>query len=388
MYSCRRWEYSPEYFFAVFLIITISSHQLVTTVDCFVEEINMKYSNVYISGIAYELAPIVVTSAELEESLSPFYQKLRIPKGQLNSLTGIQERRWWPENFRVSDGAIMAAKKVLDESGLDVTEIGALLYTGVCRENHEPATACRVAAEIGISKHAAVYDISNACLGVLNGILDVANRIELGQIKAGLVVSCESSRDIVETTIERMLEEPSMQRFSSSLATLTGGSGAVAVLLTDGKFPLQTSNHRLLGASTQTAPEHHDICRWGMDETSKRVYREFMHTDAVTLLKHGVELAKGTWAHFLDQRDWCVEHVDKVICHQVGSANRKHVLSAMNIPEDKEYPTFQLLGNMGTVSIPITAAMAAEKGFLKSGDTVGFLGIGSGLNCMMLGLIW
>ena len=64
-----------------------------------------------------------------------------------------------------------------------------LIYAGVCREQFEPATACAVAADLGISPDAAVYDLSNACLGVLNGIVDVANRIELGQCRAGLVVS-------------------------------------------------------------------------------------------------------------------------------------------------------------------------------------------------------
>lgn len=113
-----------------------------------------------------------------------------------------------------------------------------------------------------------------------------------------------------------------------------------------------------------------------------------MRTDAVTLLKEGVELAKHTWEHFLAQRNWLVEQVDKVICHQVGASNRKQVLSALNIPPEKEFPTYQLLGNMGTVSLPVTAAMAHDQGFLRPGDQVSFLGIGSGLNCMMLGIKW
>jgi 3-oxoacyl-[acyl-carrier-protein] synthase-3 len=41
---------------------------------------------------------------------------------------------------------------------------------------------------------------------------------------------------------------------------------------------------------------------------------------------------------------------------------------------------------MGTVSLPLTAALAEEREFLLPGDRVGFLGIGSGLNCLMLGL--
>src|SRR5439155_10602577 len=114
--------------------------------------------------------------------------------------------------------------------------VDALLYAGVCREQLEPATACGVAASLGVSPGAAVYDISNACLGVLNGMLDIANRIELGQIRAGLVVSCETAREINEIMIERLLATRSMDLYRNSLATLTGGSGAVGVLLTDGSF--------------------------------------------------------------------------------------------------------------------------------------------------------
>ncbi|MBE7214307.1 3-oxoacyl-ACP synthase III [Shewanella benthica] len=349
----------------------------------------MKYSRVFINSLAYELAPEVVSTSELESRLAPLYKKFRIPMGQLAALTGITERRWWPKGHRLSDGALAAAHKAIDETGVKVSDLGAVVYTGVCRDQHEPATACRIAAELGVSKDTAIYDISNACLGVLSGILDIANRIELGQIKAGLVVSCESARHIVDITIDNMLADQTMQNYAQSLATLTGGSGAVAVLLTDGSLPLNTDRqHQLLGASHLSAPEHHNLCQWGLQEAGLHLYREFMRTDGVTLLKEGVELARHTWSHFLEQRDWVVGQVDKVICHQVGSANRLKVLNALNIPPEKEFPTYQLLGNMGTVSLPVTAAMAHDQGFLKKGDQVSFLGIGSGLNCMMLGIKW
>lgn len=349
----------------------------------------MKYSRVFINSLAYELAPNVVSSSELESRLAPLYKKLRIPMGQLAALTGINERRWWPEAYRLSDGAIEAAKKSITETAISIDNIGAVVYTGVCRDQHEPATACRIAAKLGVNKNTAIYDISNACLGVLSGILDVANRIELGQIKAGLVVSCESARDIVNIAIEDMLENQTIQNFSQSLATLTGGSGAVAVLLTDGSFNLNNNEqHKLLGASHLSAPEHYDLCRWGLEKETPKLQREFMRTNAVPLLKEGVALALETWKNFLEQHHWAIDQVDKVICHQVGSANQKQVLNALEIPAHKEFPTFDKLGNMGTVSLPITAAIANEQAFLKKGDNVSFLGIGSGLNCMMLGIEW
>ena len=89
-----------------------------------------------------------------------------------------------------------------DVTSTDVSadDIDVLIYAGVCREQFEPATACAVAHELKINSHASIFDLSNACLGVLNGIVDVANRIELGQAKAGLVVSAETAREINENT--------------------------------------------------------------------------------------------------------------------------------------------------------------------------------------------
>jgi 3-oxoacyl-[acyl-carrier-protein] synthase-3 len=390
-------------------------------------------------SIGYELPPLVVTSDEIEERLMPAYKALHISPGQLEALTGITERRWWDPGYTLSDGATAAAVKALNQSNVEAKDIETLIYAGVCRENFEPATACAVAAKLGISQDAYVYDLSNACLGILNGIIDIANRIELKQIRAGMVVSCESSREIVEIMMERIVKERTMDIFTSSLATLTGGSGAAAVLITDGSFNNDRS-HRLIGGTTQAAPEHHRLCRWGVtmtpveigklmftpdklmtaiDEIMKpetlpsvmremmtsnklppalasilpskmlpEVLSEFMATDSVSVLKHGVKLGVRTWGSFLGKMGWAREEVDKVICHQVGEGHRDTILRELGISAEKDFSTYKHLGNIGTVSLPMTAAIAEQRKFLKPGDRVGFLGIGSGLNCMMLGWEW
>jgi len=346
----------------------------------------MRYSRVFLDAIQYVLPPNVVSSEELESRLKPLYKKLHIGLGQLAALTGVLERRWWDEEMSVSVGATAAAHKALRAAQIDPTDLGALVYTGVCRENFEPATACAIAADIGLPEDAAVYDISNACLGALNGILDIANRIELGQIRAGMVVTCETAREINETMIARMLAEKDMEQFKFSLATLTGGSGAVAMILTDGSF----SNRRrqLVGGVSRTAPQYHRLCRWGLETIGTGMLRPFMTTDSVSVLKYGVDLGVRTWKAFLDRLSWTKEQVDKVICHQVGSEHQNTILKLLGIPGDRDYATYPYLGNIGTVSLPITAAIAEERDFLKPGDKVGFLGIGSGLNCTMLGFVW
>lgn len=347
----------------------------------------MNYSKVFIEAFGHELAPVVVTSAELEARLEPLYQTLHMQMGQLEALTGIRERRWWEPGFPLSRGAIAAGQKALDSAGIAPDQIGALFYTGVCRENFEPATACRVAAALGIGGNAAILDISNACLGVLNGILEVANRIELGQIRAGLVVSCESARDINDIMIERMLAERSMPTFTNSLATLTGGSGAVAVLLTDGSFGGAT-RRRLRGGITMAAPEHHGLCLWGISPDGRGNFVQAMSTDSIKVMNYGVQLGQKTWEAFLPEVGWTQQQVDRVVCHQVGSAHQSSILKTLGIALDKDYTTYEFLGNMGTVSLPMTAALADERDILSPGDRVAFLGIGSGLNCLMLGWDW
>jgi len=399
----------------------------------------MSYTNVCISSLGYELPPVVVTSEELEDRIAPMYERLHLTPGHLEAMSGIRERRWWDEGYTLTDGAVSAAQKAIQASPIESRQIEALIYAGVCREQFEPATACAVAERLGVSPNAYVYDISNACLGVLNGVIDIANRIELGQITAGLVVSCESSREIIDVAVERMRSDPTMEVFAQSVATLTGGSGAAAVLLTNRKVARE-NHRRLVAAVSQAAPEHHRLCRWGVtlsplehaklilqpermikaldqlmapdtipvvlkdlmtsDKLPATVARllpseklpaaltQFMSTDSVAVLKHGAALGVRTWGAFLKKVGWARDEVDKVICHQVGSGHRDTILRELGIPPEKEYSTYKYLGNMGTVSLPLTAALADQRRFLQPGDRVGFLGIGSGLNCLMLGWEW
>lgn len=346
------------------------------------------YQRVQVAALGYELGPIVVTTAELEERLTPAFARLGIPAGQLEAWTGISERRWWEPGTPLSRGALAAARKALQKARIEPSDLGMLLYCGVCREHFEPATACAVADGLGMRGGGFVYDLSNACLGVLNGMIEVANRIELGQIRAGLVVSCESAREINEIALARMLQSTGgMDEFAPALATFTGGSGAVAVLLTDGSFG-RGGAHQLHGAVSEVAPQHHQLCRWGVRPGPEGRSEQFMATDSVEVLKNGVALGQRTWDQLLETMNWAPEDVDRIICHQVGSGHQKAILESIGVPREKDYTTFRYLGNMGTAALPVTAAIAEERGVLRPGQRVAFLGIGSGLTCLMMGLTW
>jgi 3-oxoacyl-[acyl-carrier-protein] synthase-3 len=350
----------------------------------------MRFNNVVIDSFGYELPPNVISSSDLEDRLSPLYDKLHIQPGQLEAMTGIYERRWWDPGFRVSDGAVLAGKKALaaahERSGLRPEDLGMLIYGGVCRDNLEPATACGIAHRLGLGPDTLLYDVSNACLGVINGMVQIASAIELGQINAGMVVSCETAREIVTATMDRLLSTTDMETFKKCVATLTGGSGAVAVILT--RKDLSADGHRLLGGAARSASEHYGLCTWGPDTGVPASMPLVMETDSVGVLKNGVVLGLETYRQFRGTLQWDASAPDKIICHQVGASHQKNILQSVGISEEKDFTTFPYLGNIGTVSLPITAAIAEERDFLIKGDRVGFLGIGSGLNCIMLGVEW
>ena len=345
---------------------------------------------VHLASIGIEMAPEVVTSAAIEETLAPAWQTMGIAPGQLEHLTGVAERRWWPKKTSISEMSARACQHALDQANMTGDQIDRLSYTGVCRESYEPATGCAVAAKLELPMDVEIHDISNACLGSMDGIVLASDAIRLGRIDAALVVCCESAREIVEIAQQKLLHTPKMDHFISTLATLTGGSGAAAMLLVSSR--ISTAGPRLLGTAHGTDPRWYSLCRWGVevdpeqDHPAARI--EFMETDSIGVLQHGIELGTRTWRRFLEQMQWSPADVDRTICHQVGSAHRQKILPSLGLSEQNDFITYPFLGNMGTVSIPMTAAIAAERGILEAGNKVTFLGIGSGLVCRMIGWEW
>lgn len=348
----------------------------------------MQYSHVCLESCGYALPEEVVTSCELEVRLAPLYRRLRLPAGRLELMTGIRQRRFWPPGALPSRMSVESGRRAIAAAGVDRGWIGALVHGSVCRDHLEPATASRVHHELGLPAECLIYDVSNACLGLLNGILQVANMIELGQIRAGLVVGTEGSRQLVETTIDALNGDETLSRktIKSAIASLTIGSGSCAMLLCDRE--LSSTDNRLIAASVRANTAHHRLCHSGADEAVAGGMRPLMQTDSERLMAEGIATGAATFAEFLAAANWSRDDLDRTVCHQVGAGHRKLMCEALGIDPDRDFTTLQWLGNTGSVALPITLARAAEEGFLQTGDNVGLLGIGSGINCVMLAVRW
>lgn len=348
----------------------------------------MRFENVCIESLGYHLPENIVSSADLEMRMAPVYERLKLPYGRLELMSGIRERRFWGEGVFPSEVATIAGERTLENANIDRSEIGCLISASVCRDFLEPATASVIHHNLKLPRHAHVFDISNACLGVLNGMVTVANMIEMGQIRAGLVVAGENGGPLVNSTIDSLLGNPDLSRseIKLSFASFTIGSAAVGVLLTH--KDLSPSGHRLLGAESYAETRFNNLCRGNDDSGAGSNWSPLMQTDSEVLMKEGCQLAGETWRAFRKTLKWSNEDIDRVFCHQVGQAHRKLMYQTIGLSLEKDFSTLEFLGNTGSASLPVTMAMGAEQGVLKKGDKVAMLGIGSGLNCLMMGVEW
>lgn len=348
----------------------------------------MKYNNVCIEGFACCLPEEVVSTDSLEKRCAPVYQRLNLPEGRLEALTGIKERRLWKTGTTPGQQSIKTVQKLLEQTGFDPQKVGALLHGSVCRDYLEPATACSVHHALNLPPTGFVYDISNACLGIVSGMIQIADMIELGHIESGIVVGTESSRSLMETTIQHLNTDLSLTRKSikSAFASLTIGSGSAAVLLTHRN--VSCTGNRLLGGAVHAETRFCHLCRSDTDQSGGDAMSPLMQTDSETLMKEGVAAAALCFERFLSETGWTRNAIDRTFCHQVGRVHQKLLFDSLNLPPELNFSTLEYLGNTGSAALPTAAALGIAKGYVPDGSRVALLGIGSGINVVMLGIEW
>ena len=332
------------------------------------------YRDTAILAVEVAEAPIVQTSTEFDQVLMPTYDRLGLRPGMLESLAGITERRWWPRDVTFADAAVMAGAKAIAASGIDPQRIGLLVDTSVCRSNLEPSAAVDVHHQLGLASACLNFDISNACLGFLNGMQLAATMIDAGQVEYALVVDGEGARQTQESTLARLLEPTTTREdVLANFATLTLGSAGAAMVL--GSAVAHPEGHRFAGGVSRAATQHHRLCVGNIDG---------MVTDSRAMLEAAVDLAVATWTDASSVFDW--DDLDAYVIHQVSRIHTEAITAALRIDPAKVPTTFPTQGNVGPATIPLTLAHIAPD--LVPGNRVACMGIGSGLNAAVIDITW
>jgi 3-oxoacyl-[acyl-carrier-protein] synthase-3 len=317
----------------------------------------------------------VITSDALDERLLETYQRVGLRPGLLERLCGITERRWWAEGVTFVDGAAMAGAKAISESGVDPADIGLMINTSVSRKHLEPSTAVAVHSALGLPRSAQNFDVTNACLGFVNGMELAAAMIDSGMIDHALIVNGEDPQIAQENTIARLNGPGTTSKdVLAEFATLTLGAGAAAMVL--GRTDRHPEGHRMVGSVSRAATEHHELCVGD---------NEMMRTDLKGLLDAGLELSMDMWTEAAAEFDWA-QGMDRYVIHQVSKVHTAAMCKRFGIDESRVPRTFPTRGNLGPASVPFT--LAGEQDSLVDGDRVLLMGIGSGLNASCLEIAW
>ena len=347
----------------------------------------MRFGRVRLASIGARIPEEVWSSEMIEQQLHPLYERLRLPEGRLELMSGIVERRVWPSGTVPSGPSIESGKAALEATGISPAAIGCLIHASVCRDFLEPATASRVHHGIGLSTDCWVYDVSNACLGLLNGAVQIAMMIESGAIEAGIVVGTENSRMLLESTISALNADESLGRkdIKGAFASLTIGSGSCAWLLAHERLAPDAARIELAIAESRT--QYHDLCVSDSDSAGAGM-QPLMETDSEKLMAEGIATGAAAFEKLLAESGWQRSEIDRSICHQVGTRHRAAMLEAMGLPIERDSVSFPTLGNTGSVALPLTLAQAAKSEILRPQDRAAFLGIGSGINSVMMASVW
>jgi acyl-CoA:acyl-CoA alkyltransferase len=332
-------------------------------------------SNSSVLAVASVEAPVVVTSEEFDDQLTDTYARVGLRPGLIERLAGIRTRRWWAEGTTFTDGAALAGGKAIAEAGVSVEDIGLLINTSVSRAHLEPATAASVHDAIGLPSSCQGFDVTNACLGFLNGMQLAASMIDCGQVEYALIVNGEDAQPAHRAALRRLAQHASTAKdVIAEFATLTLGSGAVAMLM--GPADRHPQGHRLVGGVTRSSTAHHQLCVGDV---------ELMRTDSKNLLRYGLELCTGLWRDAQQEFGWG-QGADRYVIHQVSQVHTDAICAALGIDPTLVPRTFPTYGNIGPASVPFT--LAAQVDSLARDAKVLLMGVGSGLNACCLELAW
>lgn len=289
--------------------------------------------------------------------------------------TGIRERHIAREDQFTSTLAVEAAIKALQVANLAPTELDLIIVASSSPEYIFPATACIVQDQIGATK-AGAFDLLAACSGFIYAANMAAQSIRSGSIKNALVIGSETLSRFVNwkdrTTC--ILFGDGAGAFVLQASDKPGGVLS-AVMHSDGSG---ADSLTLLGGGA-----HHPAT-----ETTVAEGKHYIQMDGKAVFRFATRVMGAATKEALELANVKLEEVDWIIPHQANFRIIETAAKYLKFPLDKFIINVDRYGNTSTASIPIAAVEAIEKGQLKSGNKVVFVGFGAGLTWGALVAEW
>ncbi|MBN1522005.1 MAG: ketoacyl-ACP synthase III [Candidatus Aureabacteria bacterium] len=255
----------------------------------------------------------------------------------ITTRTGIKERRIAAEDQSTSDMGVIAAERAIKKSGLDKTNIDAIIVATITPDMFFPSTACFIQRKLGLT-HIPCFDISAACTGYIFSLVTAAQFLKTGAFKNILVVAAEKMSAITD--------------WEDRATCVLFGDGAGAAVVSEEKGSMEIGQF-FLGSDGRCTdilniPAGGSFCPASEETVKKRLH--FTKMTGQDVFKHAVRYMTESAENVLKKSGLKIEDIDCLLPHQANIRIITAVAKRLGIPEEKVYLNVHECGNMSAAS--------------------------------------
>ncbi len=316
-------------------------------------------------GVGHYLPERVVKNEEFTKTLDTSDEWIR-------SRTGISSRRFAADGQTTSDMATLAARAALDDAGLGVGDIDAIILATSTPDLTFPSTATMVQNALGM-KRGFAFDVQAVCAGFIFALANANALIISGQVKRVLVIGAE--------TFSRILD------FSDRATCVLFGDGAGAVVIEAHQGDGTNADTGILAVDLNSDGSHRDLLYvdGGVSTTG---HAGVLKMQGRELFKHAVIKLAETARASLAQAGLSDADVDWIVPHQANIRIIAGTAKKLGVPMERVIVTVQDHGNTSAASIPLALSQGKADGKFKPHNLLLMEAIGGGLTWGSVVLRW
>jgi 3-oxoacyl-[acyl-carrier-protein] synthase-3 len=284
------------------------------------------------------------------------------------SRTGIRERHIAGDTETTSQMAAAAARAALANAGLTAADIDLIIVATVTPDMPMPATACFVQHHLGVSPHAACFDLNAACSGFLYALDTAWAMLGSGRYRHALVIGAEKLSSVLDWT--------------DRTTCVLFGDGAGAVVLGPSRGTAQIIGTKLYAEGTHSGL----LCIPNGGSNTPPVAAAGAAPAPRAIIMKGREIFKiairemeDAARDILEQHRMSAAQINCVIPHQANLRIIEVIAQYLELPMESFFVNLDRYGNTSAASIPIALDEARRSGRIKAGDTTLFVAFGAGL---------
>jgi 3-oxoacyl-[acyl-carrier-protein] synthase-3 len=263
---------------------------------------------------------------------------------------------------------VQAARRALESSGVDASQIDLLIVATITPDLPMPATACIVQHKLGVPTSAACFDLNAACTGYIYALDTACAMLASGRYRRALVIGVEKLSAVVDWQ-----DRTTCVLFGDGAgATVLGATNEEGRGLIDTRLGAYGDSVELLYIprnGTKPVPSIDAVNGHGhcIKMKGKEVF------------KIAVRAMEEAARDILEQHDIRADQISLVIPHQANLRIIEAISQYLELPMDRFFVNVDRYGNTSAASIPIALDEAQRAGRIQRGDLILLVAFGAGL---------